>query len=170
MSRARSSRPVCIEPITTRLRSVVKPRSNGDNRCRVGTGHGSCLFRAVGHFVEPVDGAFLGADAAAQHQVLVQRRAAQRARVGKLALLESAVGVEQFGALGAQRGDLSAHRVGVAVRGAADLDREVAGPVVGHRAAAARKRFGDPAGQLGAAGVGDGVDLLVRPALLRDEA
>jgi hypothetical protein len=31
VSRARSSRPVCIEPITTRLRSVEKPRSNGDN-------------------------------------------------------------------------------------------------------------------------------------------
>ena len=28
-----SSRPVCIEPISTRLRSVVKPRSSGASRC-----------------------------------------------------------------------------------------------------------------------------------------
>ncbi len=98
----------------------------------------------------------------------MQCAATQAARIGKLPLLESAVGVEQFGALGPQRGHLSAHRVDVAVLGAANLDRNVAGAVVGHRAAAPRQRFGDPAGQLGTAGVGDRVDLLVRPALLHD--
>src|SRR5690606_10492302 len=35
-SRLRSSRPVCIEPISTRLRRVVKPRSSGANRCGYG--------------------------------------------------------------------------------------------------------------------------------------
>jgi len=29
--RARSSRPVCIDPMITRLRSVAKPGSNGEN-------------------------------------------------------------------------------------------------------------------------------------------
>lgn len=32
MCLARSSRPVCIDPITTRFGRVVNPRSNGDNR------------------------------------------------------------------------------------------------------------------------------------------
>ena len=59
-------------------------------------------------------------------------------RVGELALLESPVGVQQFGALGAQRRDLGAQRVDVAVLGAAHLDRQVAGAVVGHRARRAR--------------------------------
>ena len=98
----------------------------------------------------------------------MQRAAAEAAWIGKLPLLESAVGVKQFGALGPQCGYLSAHRVDVTVRGAANLDRDVAGAVVGDRAAASRQRFGDPAGHLGTARVGDGVDLLVRPALLHD--
>ena len=83
------------------------------------------------HFVEPVDGALLGADAAAQHQVLVQALPLQARSGRELSLLESAVGVEQVGALGAQHGDLGAHRVDVAVSGAANLDRDVAGAVVG---------------------------------------
>src|SRR5258708_3508692 len=37
MSRARSSRPVCMEPMITRLRSVVDPRSNGHSRFRYGS-------------------------------------------------------------------------------------------------------------------------------------
>ena len=53
VSRARSSRPVCIEPMTTRLRSVVKPRSNGDNRFGYGLLTGArCQCRA--ELVEPV--------------------------------------------------------------------------------------------------------------------
>src|SRR3984893_2093124 len=158
VSRARSSRPVCIEPITTRLRSVVKPRSNGDSRCgyvtsalcssrerssrpsavRASAHRGPLQCR--GDFVEPVDGAFLRADATTQHQVLMQRAAAQAARVRKLPLLESAVGVKQFGALGPQPGHLGAQRVGVAVPGAPNLDRNVAGAVIGYRAAPAGSR------------------------------
>ncbi len=98
----------------------------------------------------------------------MQGAALQRARVGKLPLLESPVGVQQFGALGPQRGHLSAQRLNVAVFGAAHLDGHLAGAVVGHRAAAPRQRFGDPAGQLDAALVGHRVHLLVRPALLGD--
>ena len=94
------------------------------------------LLQARRHLVEPVDGTLLGADAAAQHQVLVQRAAAERAGVGELALLESAVGVEQLGAFGAQRGDLATQRSDIAVGGGADLDGQIAGAVVGHRTAA----------------------------------
>src|ERR1700730_5903182 len=88
-----------------------------------------------GEFVEPVDGAFLRADATTQHQVLMQRAAAQAARVRKLPLLESAVGVKQFGALGPHTKRLGAQRVGVAVPSAPKLDRNVAGAIIGYRAA-----------------------------------
>src|SRR5258708_33218948 len=134
VSRARSSSPVCIEPITTRLRSVVKPRSNGERSFEYVTAvlcssreRSSRPLQGCGHFVEPVDGAFLSADPTTQHQVLMQCAATEGGRIGKLPLLESAVGVMQFGALGPKRGHLSTHRVDVAVRGAADLDRNVAG-------------------------------------------
>ena len=107
-----------------------------------------CPSQRAEHFVEPVDRALLGADAAAQHQVLVQCAAAQRGRVGELALLESPVGVQQLGALGAQRIDLRAQRVEVAVCGAADLDRQFAGAGVGRpscRGPTAVRRSSGPA-------------------------
>ena len=147
VSRARSSRPVCIDPITTRLRRVVKPRSNGDNRF----GYVTDPPQRRRDFIEPVDRAFLRADAAAQHEVLVQGAALQGARIGELPLLESPVGVQQFGPLGPQRGHLSTQCLNVAVFGTAHLHGHLAGAVVGHRAAAPRQRFGDPAGQLDAA-------------------
>src|SRR6202171_6259882 len=119
VSRARSSSPVCIEPITTLLRSVVNPRSNGDNRFGYGSvaasSSGMSLPRECRYdFVEPVDRTFLRADAAATHPVLVQCAAMQCPRVRELAFLESAVGVEQLGAFGAQRRYLGAQRVDVA--------------------------------------------------------
>ena len=43
-SALRSSSPVCIEPINTRLRRVVKPKSRGRNRC--GYGEGSFIAQA----------------------------------------------------------------------------------------------------------------------------
>ena len=92
----------------------------------------------------------------------------QRAGVGELPLLETAVGVEQLRPFRAQRRDLVSQCRDVAERGGADLDRQIARPVVGDRTAAARQRFSDPARQLGSARVGHGVDLLVRPALLHD--
>src|SRR5690625_5210551 len=104
MSPARSSRPVCIEPITTRLARVVNPRSNGDNNIGYGLDSGvtmppspQCLL----NFVKPADRAFLGAHAAAQHQVLVQCRSGQRARIRELPFLQGAVDVQPGGALGA---------------------------------------------------------------------
>ena len=48
---------------------------------RIRIGHG-CPSKRGEHFVEPVDGALFGADAAAQHQVLVQRGAGA-ARTGR---------------------------------------------------------------------------------------
>ena len=51
--------------------------------------------------------AFFGEDPAAQHQVLMHRGAVQRGRIGKLALLESQVRVQQLGPLAAQLDDLT---------------------------------------------------------------
>ena len=111
-----------------------EPKIQRRQQVRIRVGHAS-LLQARRHFVEPVDGALLGPDAAAQHQVLVQR-AATRARSGRgTAASRTPVGVEQLGAFGAQRGDLLAQRGDVAVGGAADLDRQIAGAVVGHRTA-----------------------------------
>jgi hypothetical protein len=72
------------------------------------------------HFVEPVDRARLGADAATQHQVPMQVRVVQGGRSGELAFRETQVGVQQFGALAAQGLDLGAQRIEVSVCGAAD--------------------------------------------------
>ena len=98
----------------------------------------------------------------------MQGAAAQGARIGELTLLESPVGVQQFGTLGTQRRDLSTQRIDVTVLGPADLDGQLASAVVGHGAAAAGQRFGDPAGQFGTTLVGDRVHLLVRTAPLGD--
>ena len=110
--------------------------------------------------------ALLGSNTAAQHEVLVQRRTAERRRVRELTFLESAVGVQQIGVFCAQCGDLGAQGRRIAVSGATQLDRDVAGAGVAQRAAAPGERLGDPAGQLGAALRGHRVHLFVGPALL----
>jgi hypothetical protein len=85
------------------------------------------VLQRAGHFVEPVDRAFLGADSTAQHQILMQCAAVQCCRIGELLLLESAVGVQQLGTFGAQGGDLCVQRRAVAVGGAAQLDGHLTG-------------------------------------------
>src|SRR3984957_11540429 len=126
-----------------------------------------------GHLVEPIDRAFLGADADALDQTLPKGAAAQCRRVGKLPLLEPAVGIQQLGAFGAQRGDLRPQRRRLAVSGATQLDGHITGAVVAECAAASGpalpERRSDPPGQFGAADVGDVVDLLIRPAALDDQ-
>ena len=159
VSRARSSRPVCIEPMITRLRSVVKPRSNGDNRFGYGLRHG---------IVASSSGPAAVLRRASRSSPL--RRGCRRAAPGTGAARRRSVPTGRGTGASRIRGRCRAVR---RARRAARatwvrsrrrrrrrpapriLTASVAGARVGHRAAAAGQRLGDPAGEFGAAGVGD---------------
>src|SRR5690606_16946080 len=160
----RSSRPTCIEPITTRLGNVVKPRSSGRSRFGYSLIAG-CPFAVLAHcrqhLVTPLEGALLGPDACAQHEVLVEPLAGQIARVRKVALLDGQVDVQPLGMPVAVPGDLLHDLVDVAHRRAPHFDRQVV---------TQRGRFvllGQPATQFRSARLADAVHLLGGPALLR---
>ena len=157
---ARSSRPVCIEPITTRLRSVVPPtverceqvgvrRSCGDS-CSAGGGlEWSTPVGIVGVEVlgEPLDPELLEADAAAEHEVDVELAARQGARArgsrGRRAARSARAGSAWSARWAATWSSTAAP---VAVRRGAQLHRDLAAERL-HRG-----RLGQPAGQLRAAG------------------
>ncbi len=132
--------------MSTRLRSVVKPRSSGGEQVRVLAHQASFGVVEGGEdFVEPLDLALFDADAAAQDQVLVQvlARAAPAGR-GEVALLDLAVDVEALGVRRAVPDDLGGDGAGSPKERTADLHGEFLGP-------GRRVRLGEPADELGVA-------------------
>jgi hypothetical protein len=163
-SRRRVLEPVCIEPISTRLRQRGEAEVEWGEQVRVLAHRPSFVWWwAVGcwwdsaweDLFEPLDLALFDANSAAQHQVLVQCAAAESAGCREVTLLDLAVDVEAFGVGVAVARDLRGDGRGVPERSAADLDGEFLG-------ARGRVGGGQPARELGAAGLTDRVDLLVR--------
>ena len=92
----------------------------------------------------------------------MQRGAGEGSGGRKILLLDQSIDVEAGGMYIAMAGDFDLESIDVTVGGTADLDGEFFTKLGGIG------RGGDPAIELGPACSADGVDLLVRPAVLRD--
>ena len=147
-------------------RQRVRPGAEGDRLEQVGVEgvrHVSPLRVGVQVVGDPVDPEAFEADAAAQHQPLVEPGPVEGGRVGELLALELLVVREPGGVVGPGVQEVGGQRGAVAVRRPAQLDRQLAAERL-HR-----HRRGQPLGQHPPPLGRRRVDPLVGPALLLDD-